>query len=61
MATLFSSLISAEGHPHLPYSREKSKSSSSIDIQSEEKASLQGLFIFLGQDESSAFAFKPSP
>lgn len=34
---------------------------SSIDIQSEEKASLQGLFIFLGQEESSAFAFKPSP
>jgi len=25
MATLFSGLISAEGHPHLPYSREKSK------------------------------------
>lgn len=61
MAALFSGLIAAEGHPHLPHSRQKSKPSSSIDIQSKEKASLQGSFIFLGQEGSSAFAFKPSP
>lgn len=61
MAPLFGGLISAAGHPHLPHSGEKSESSSSTDIQAEEKASLQGSFIFLGQEGSSASAFQPSP
>lgn len=62
MVPLFCSLISAQGHPHLPHSREKSESSSSIDSQERRKHLYKTCSFFLDKGrQSSASASKPKP